>query len=152
MNGRNRRPSPNSIRTAVVGAVLAWVLLAVSTLAASPAMALNRDDGDDPGPGISTLKMLAIFVGLPILLMAAIWVLVSIPSMVRGPRYRPGKEWQANSEWYGAPGDEVEGGGTAPQLEAGKGDAGPDTALTGTLVEPGEGGPDSGGGGTSARW
>ena len=147
MNGRNRRQSPNRIRAAVVGAVLMS-----STFASSPAMALNRDDGDDPGPGISDLKMLAIFVGIPVLSMALIWILVSIPSMIRGPRYRPGKEWQANSEWYGAPGDEVEGGHSAPELEAGKSGAASDTALTGTLVEPADGATDSGGGGTSARW
>lgn len=135
----NRRAA----RAAVVGAVLISAMLATS-----PAMALNRDDGDDPGAGISDLKMLGIFVGIPVASMALIWILVSIPSMIRGPRYRPGKEWQANSEWYGAPGDEVEGGQGAPELESGKSD----TALTGTLVEPGEGGTDSSGGGTSARW
>lgn len=133
-------------RAAVVGAVLLS-----ASLATSPAMALNRDDGDDPGEGISDLKLLGIFVGVPVLSMALIWILVSIPSMIRGPRYRPGKEWQAGSEWYGAPGDEVEGGHGAPELEAGK-ERSSDTALTGTLVEPGEGTADSGGGGTSARW
>jgi hypothetical protein len=147
VNGRNRRQSPNRTRAALVGAVLLS-----STLAASPAMALNRDDGDDPGEGISDLEVLSIFVGIPVLSMAVIWVLVSIPSMIRGPRYRPGKEWQAGSEWYGAPGDEVEGGQGAPELEAGKGERASDGALTGTLVEPGEGTADSGGGGTSARW
>ncbi len=121
-------------------------------LATSPVMALNRDDGDDPGPGISNIKLLGIFVGIPVGLMALIWILVSIPSMVRGPRYRPGKEWQAGSEWYGAPGDEVEGRQGAPELEAGRSDTAHDTAVTGTLVEPREGTSDSGGGGTSARW
>lgn len=153
----NTRPSVRAgFRAAFVGAVLAYLLVAVSLLAASPAMALNRDDGDDPGPGMSTLKMLGIFVGIPVLSMVLIWILVSVPSMMRGPRYRPGKEWQANSEWYGGPGDEVEGGSGAAELEAGdtaKSDRGSDTgksetALTGTVVEPREGD----GGGTSARW
>lgn len=111
----------------------------------SPAMAaLKRDDGDEPGESISKLKILGIFVGIPVLAFALIWILVSIPSMVRGPRYRPGKEWQAEAEWYGAPGDEVEGGNAAPELEGG----GSDAALTGTVVQPSE----SDGGGTSARW
>ena len=138
-------------RRAARAAVLGAVLLS-SLLATSPAMALNRDDGDDPGPGMSNLEILGIFVGIPVASMALIWILVSIPSMVRGPRYRPGKQWQANSEWYGGPGDEVEGGKGAPELESGKTDREHDTALTGTLVEPGDGGADSGGGGTSARW
>ena len=161
----NRRPSVRAgFGAAFVGAAMAYLLVAVSLLAASPAMALNRDDGDDPGPGMSNLKILGIFVGIPVLSMALIWILVSIPSMMRGPRYRPGKEWQAGSEWYGGPGDEVEGGSGAAELEAGQSDTGQsdtgqsdtgqsdtgrsDTALTGTVVEPREGD----GGGTSARW
>lgn len=139
MIGINRRAA----RAAVVGAVLLSSLCATS-----PAMALNRDDGDDPGPGMSKLEILGIFVGIPVATTALIWLLVSIPSMVRGPRYRPGKEWQANSEWYGGPGDEVEGGKGAPALESGRTGGDHDTALTGKLVEPGEGD----GGGTSARW
>jgi hypothetical protein len=113
-------------------------------------MALTRDDGDDPGESISRMKLLGIFVGIPVAAMALIWLLVSIPSMVRGPRYRPGKEWKADAEWYGAPGTDqaaIEGGGD-PALEGRPADS----ALTGTVVEPSEGGTDSAGGGTSARW
>ncbi len=123
-------------------------------LAASPVMALTRDDGDDPGEGMSKLKVLGIFVGIPILWFAAIWIACSIPSMIRGPRYRPGKDWEATPEWYGAPGDEVEDGQGDRALTAGPGTSkGADRgALTGTVVDPAEGGADSGGGGTSARW
>ncbi len=132
--------SRRAARAAILGAVFVS-----SMVVTSPAMAaLKRDDGDDPGEGISKLKMLGIFVGIPVLAFALIWILVSVPSMVRGPRYRPGKEWQAEAEWYGAPGDEVEGGPRAPELEG----KDPDAALTGTVVQPGE----SDGGGTSARW
>ena len=118
-------------------------------LAASPAMALTRDDGDDPGESISRMKILAIFVGIPVASMALIWLLVSIPSMIRGPRYRPGKEWQANSEWYGAP----DSGSEPAALESGPGDPEiegrpSEGAVTGKIVEPAEGD----GGGTSARW
>ena len=126
-----------ALRAARVGAVLG-----ASMLAASPAFAaLHRDDGDDPGPGISKLKMLGLFVGGPIGLFLLIALVVSIPSMIRGPKYRPGKDWEATPEWYGAP--EVEGGEHA-ELGAGGGHG----ELTGSPADPA----DSDGGGTSARW
>jgi hypothetical protein len=129
-----------AVRTATVGAVLAS-----STLAASPAFAaLHRDDGDDPGKGMSALKVIGTFIGIPVGLFLLIALLVSIPSMIRGPRYRPGKEWQATPEWYGAPG-EVEGGEAHGELGAADGHA----ELTGTVVEPSA---EADGGGTSARW
>jgi hypothetical protein len=95
-----------------------------------------------------------IFIGIPVLWFALIWILVSIPSMIRGPRYRPGKDWEATPEWIGAPGDEVEGGDGDPALTAGPvtSQGADHGALTGTVVEPGEAGTDSAGGGTSARW
>ncbi|GAA0619030.1 hypothetical protein GCM10009547_21780 [Sporichthya brevicatena] len=136
MIGTSWRPLPKAwFRAAVLG-----VVLASSTLAASPAMALTRDDGDDPGEGISNLKVIGIFVGIPVGLLALIWLVVSIPYMIRGPRYRPGKEWTAEAEWYGAPGEDgpaaLESGSADPALEGAPADAGTDAA----------------GGGTSARW
>jgi hypothetical protein len=119
-------------------------VLGSSLLAGSPAFAaLHRDDGDDPGKGLSAMKVLGIYIGIPVGLFLLIALLVSIPSMIRGPRYRPGKEWQATPEWYGAPG-EVEG---EAHGELGAGDA--HGELTGTVVEPAA---ESDGGGTSARW
>jgi hypothetical protein len=137
-------PLPKAaVRAGVFGAVLVS-----SALAASPAFAsLHRDDGDDPGKGISALKVIGTFVGIPVGLFLLIALLVSIPSMIKGPKYRPGKEWQATPEWYGAPGSDdpaVEGEGHA-ELGAGEGHG----ELTGTIVEPGAEGD---GGGTSARW
>jgi hypothetical protein len=118
-------------------------------LAASPAFAsLHRDDGDDPGKGLSALQTLGIYVGIPVGVFLLIALLVSIPSMIRGPRYRPGKEWQATPEWYGAPGSDdpaVEGGAAHSELGAGDEHA----ELTGTVVEPAA---EADGGGTSARW
>lgn len=125
-----------ALRAATVGAVLG-----ASMLAASPAFAaLHRDDGDDPGKGISKIKVLGVFVGAPIGLFVLIALLSSIPAMIKGPKYRPGKEWQATPEWYGAPEGADEG-----HAELGAGDA--HAELTGTVVEPAEGD-----GGTSARW
>jgi hypothetical protein len=137
------RPLPRAaLRAGVFGAVLVS-----SALVASPAFAaLHRDDGDDPGKGLGALKVVGIYIGIPIGLFVLIALLVSIPSMIRGPKYRPGKEWQATPEWYGAPGDDpaLEGADHA-ELEAG----GEHAELTGTVVEPAAEGD---GGGTSARW
>lgn len=44
----------------------------------SPAFAVTRDDGDDPGPGLSVLETLSVFVGLPILLFLVIAGLVMV--------------------------------------------------------------------------
>ncbi|WP_375546726.1 hypothetical protein [Streptomyces gossypii] len=49
---------------------------ALPLLLSSPAFALTRDDGDDPGPGLSVVETLGIYVGLPILLFAVIAGLV----------------------------------------------------------------------------
>ncbi|HUR75554.1 MAG TPA: hypothetical protein VMZ00_14830 [Sporichthya sp.] len=142
------------LRAGIVSAVLAYFTVAVSALVASPAFAaLHRDDGDDPGPGMSKLKVLGVYVGIPVAAFVLIWVVVSIPSMIRGPRYRPGKDWEATPEWYGAPGSEHE----QPEVESGYGDPAiegrpTDPALSGTIVEPADGGTESAGGGTSARW
>ncbi|WP_329132068.1 hypothetical protein OG552_11975 [Streptomyces sp. NBC_01476] len=37
-------------------------------LVSSPAFALTRDDGDDPGSGLSVIQTLGLFVGCPIAL------------------------------------------------------------------------------------
>ncbi|WP_420855746.1 hypothetical protein [Streptomyces oceani] len=44
----------------------------------SPAFAVTPDDGDDPGPGLSVLETLGIYVGLPILLFLVIAGLVMV--------------------------------------------------------------------------
>lgn len=63
------------------GAVTAGVTL--MTLISSPAFALTRDDGDDPGSGLSIGETLGYFVGLPILIFAVIAFLVSLPDIMR---------------------------------------------------------------------
>jgi len=45
-------------------------------LLASPAFALTRDDGDDPGSGLSVIQTLGLFVAIPIALFAIIAGLV----------------------------------------------------------------------------
>jgi hypothetical protein len=69
---------------------------------AGPALAVP-DDGSEPGPGLSVLETLLWFVVLPAGIFLVIAVLVSAPSMARGPRYRPGLGWWAAPVWFNGP-------------------------------------------------
>ncbi|HSF26918.1 MAG TPA: hypothetical protein VLC50_05305 [Actinomycetes bacterium] len=102
---------------------------------ASPAFAYIRDDGDDPGPGLTVLETIGIYVVAPALLVSLIVALVYLPSMVRGPRYRPGLQWWASPTTFeGSPQAAVAGAeGAAEAVEAGASTSGE-------------------GGGASARW
>ncbi|OKJ06774.1 hypothetical protein AMK19_23175 [Kitasatospora sp. CB01950] len=59
------------------GAVTAAATLMM--LMSSPAMALVRDDGDDPGTGLSVGQTLGLFVALPIVSFLVIAGLCMIP-------------------------------------------------------------------------
>lgn len=100
----------------------ALVLLPAATALASS----GRDDGSEPGDGLSVIETLLWFVVLPSALFVVIAVLVSAPSMARGPRYRPGLGWWAAPVWFNGPED-------------------PDTAVRKAAATVG-------GGGASARW
>lgn len=47
-------------------------------LMTSPALALTRDDGDDPGTGLSIGQTLGLYVALPIVLFLVITGLVMV--------------------------------------------------------------------------
>ncbi|GGT56232.1 hypothetical protein GCM10014713_57540 [Streptomyces purpureus] len=47
-------------------------------LMSSPALALTRDDGDDPGPGLSVAATLGWYVAAPIVLFLVIAGLVMV--------------------------------------------------------------------------
>jgi hypothetical protein len=62
-------------------AVRAGVVTASTTLMlliSSPAFALTRDDGDDPGSGLSVLQTLGLFVAIPLVLFGIIAGLVML--------------------------------------------------------------------------
>jgi hypothetical protein len=95
-----------AVRTGVLTATVALLVLpATPAAAAATLLATARDDGDDPGPGLSVMQTLGIFVGIPVLLFVVIAVLVSAPSAARGPRYRPGLGWWAAPVWFNGPDD-----------------------------------------------
>ncbi|GAA2791138.1 hypothetical protein GCM10010441_15440 [Kitasatospora paracochleata] len=66
------------------GAVSATATLMM--LMSSPAMALVRDDGDDPGSGLTVAQTLGLFVALPILMFVVIAGLVMLPSVTKGKK------------------------------------------------------------------
>ncbi|MDX3385669.1 hypothetical protein DF268_15615 [Streptomyces sp. V2] len=65
----------NALRAGTLAAGTTLMMLLMS----SPALALTRDDGDDPGPGLSVVDTLGLFVVAPIGIFLAIaglvWVL-----------------------------------------------------------------------------
>lgn len=58
--------------------------LIVSIAMASPALALYREDGDEPGTGLTVLETLGYFVGIPVLLYVVIALLVMGLTSKRG--------------------------------------------------------------------
>lgn len=67
----------NALRAATVTAAGTTLTL----LMTSPASALVRDDGDEPGSGLSIAQTLGLFVGVPVLIFLVIAALVMLPSM-----------------------------------------------------------------------
>lgn len=59
------------------GALVAGTTL-MMLLMTSPALALTRDDGDDPGPGLSVMETLGLFVVAPLALFVVIAGLVMV--------------------------------------------------------------------------
>lgn len=105
------------LRTATVAALAIGVLLA-----GSPAYAATHvDDGQDRGGGLSVIQTLLIFVGIPAAMFVIIVLLVSAPSMARGPRYRPGLGWWAAPVWFNGPDDADTAVRTATATTAGGG-------------------------------
>lgn len=65
----------NALRAGTITAGLTLMLLM-----SSPAFALTRDDGDDPGPGLSVMETLGLYVAAPIVSFLVIAGLVMIGS------------------------------------------------------------------------
>jgi hypothetical protein len=125
-----------ALRTATVGA-----LAAVPLLLASPAFAVHREAGDDPGPGLSAVATILTYIGIPLAVFVVISLLVMAPGMAKGNRYRPHTlSWWAAPVWFGGPRDELGNPG--------------DRALTGNSLKalPAVIVSDQTEGGASARW
>lgn len=68
----------NALRAGAVSATATLMMLLMS----SPAFALTRYDGDDPGKGLSVAQTLGLFVAIPLGLFAIITGLVFLPSVL----------------------------------------------------------------------
>jgi hypothetical protein len=64
----------NALRAGALAAGTTLMMLLMS----SPALALTRDDGDDPGPGLSVVETLGLYVLAPLALFAVIAGLVLV--------------------------------------------------------------------------
>ncbi|MER6776499.1 MULTISPECIES: hypothetical protein [unclassified Streptomyces] len=64
----------NALRAGAVTAGSTLMML----LMTSPALAVTRDDGDDPGPGLSIAQTLGLYVATPIVLFLVITGLVMV--------------------------------------------------------------------------
>ncbi|AWW39550.1 MULTISPECIES: hypothetical protein [Streptomyces] len=64
----------NALRAGALAAGTTLMMLLMS----SPALALTRDDGDDPGTGLSVIETLGLFVIAPIGIFAIIAGLVMV--------------------------------------------------------------------------
>ncbi|MFJ3974768.1 hypothetical protein [Streptomyces sp. NPDC090021] len=64
----------NALRAGAVSAGTTLMML----LMTSPALALTRDDGDDPGPGLSIGETLGLYVALPLVIFLVIVGLVMV--------------------------------------------------------------------------
>ncbi|MER5459701.1 hypothetical protein ABT010_03200 [Streptomyces sp. NPDC002668] len=64
----------NALRAGAVAAGTTLMMLLLS----SPALALTQDDGDDPGPGLSVIQTVGLFVVAPLALFALIAGLVMV--------------------------------------------------------------------------
>lgn len=126
----------------------AVVLGTVSAVAvSSPAMALMRDDGDEPGTGLSVLQTLGLFVGIPAGLVALITFCVFIPEIVAGASVRPGLTGPVEPVWINGPtGSQVTEALSPPPGGAAPPESARHPGAPGTMI----GGPTTGG--ASARW
>ncbi len=64
----------NALRAGALAAGTTLMMLLMS----SPALALTRDDGDDPGPGLSAIQTVGLYVLIPLGLFVVIAGLVMV--------------------------------------------------------------------------
>ncbi|HWC36785.1 MAG TPA: hypothetical protein VG650_18400 [Mycobacteriales bacterium] len=107
---RNRQPGRRAAaRLATIAIAAALPVLT----AAAPALALHRDDGARPGPSLGAGLTILYYVVIPVGAFLVIAALSVLPSTLSRPRYRPGKPWDREAKWIGAPADETAGAAAA---------------------------------------
>lgn len=86
-------------------ATVAAAVLVPLVVAAGPALALQPDDGEKPGPSLGIGLTVLYYVVIPIGASAIIAALALLPSALRRPRYRPGRPWNYDPLWFRGPDD-----------------------------------------------
>ncbi len=90
-------------RTSRLMVAAAVVTSTIGVLAASASPALALGERGDPGGHLSAIQTILIFAGIPLAAFAIIAFLVCLPSIVSGPRYRPGRPWLLSGVWFHGP-------------------------------------------------
>lgn len=94
------RPQNTVVRRAArVLAILPAILV---TLAASAAFAEPPETWEDT-PSVSGLHVIVLLVIIPAALFMLIWLLVYLPSMMRGNEDQSGMVRHGQAEWFGGP-------------------------------------------------
>jgi hypothetical protein len=86
-----------------IGALAAGVVVPLVVLA-TPALA-KLDDGEKRAKGIGVGEVLLVYVVIPVGAFLVISFFAVLPSMLRRPRYRPGRPWNFDPLWFAGPDD-----------------------------------------------
>lgn len=76
----------------------------LTLVVAAPALASN-DDGEVHGPSLGTGLVIVYYVVIPLGAFAVISFFAVLPSLLRRPRYRPGRPWNFDPLWFNGPDD-----------------------------------------------
>ena len=71
-------------------------------LAATPALA-KLDDGEEKGSSLGAGLVILYYVVIPLGIFAVLAFFAVLPSMLRRPRYRPGRAWNYDPLWFSGP-------------------------------------------------
>jgi hypothetical protein len=103
----------------------------------------------EPAP-MSTLQAILVFGGIPLVAILVISMLVVAPSLAKGPRNQPGRDWDAEPVQFGAlPGRSTEPG---RELETGPAVSNREQATGGPRDRRGPADDDDTTGGASVTW
>jgi hypothetical protein len=94
------------VRTRIVSRIAGVAVAAVVPvlLVATPALA-KLDDGEVRGKSLGVGLVLLYYVVIPLGIFGGIAFFAVLPSMLRRPRYRPGRPWNYDPLWFCGPDD-----------------------------------------------
>ena len=70
-------------------------------------------------PGEPLLQTLGFLIGVPLLVIVAVWIAVYLPSMMRSQSSEPALAFQERNEWFGGPRKGLESSTTPPSDDSG---------------------------------